>query len=77
MEFVPYLVVDPGVNTTRIGKSGEDNPRMVIPSKVGVLESSSDPILGTEELSKFTEGMEIRPYMSDDGYISDIDLFIK
>lgn len=77
MEFVPHLVVDPGVDTTRIGKAGEDNPQFVAPSQVGVLQSSSDLIIGAEQLSKYTEGMSLKSFMGQDGFIHDHDLFNK
>ena len=52
MEFIPHLIVDPGYDTTRIGKAGEDFPQFIGPSQIGILQSTSDILVGTEDLFK-------------------------
>lgn len=77
MDFIPHLVVDPGYDTIKIGRCGEDNPQYVAPSQVGILQSSSDFVTGTEELMKYTDGMTLKSFMGQDGYIYDHELFNK
>jgi actin-related protein len=77
MEFIPHVVVDCGYDTLRIGRAGEDNPQFIGPSQLGVLESSSDYVVGMDGISKYTEGLTLKPFMNQDGFISDYDTFEK
>lgn len=81
MEFIPHLIVDPGYDTTRIGKAGEDFPQFIGPSQIGILQSTSDILVGTEDLFKnsksYNEGMNLTSFMGQDGFIQDYETFDK
>ena len=77
MEFIPHLIVDPGYDTTRIGKAGEDFPNFIGPSQIGILQSTSDPLVGTDDLFKYNDGMNLTSFMGQDGFIHDYEAFDK
>jgi actin-like protein 6A len=77
---VSSVVVDIGSYHTRAGYSGEDCPRSVIPSYVGLCESDGDVemegagqgskrrlITGGAELAFKRDAMEMQPLIQGDG----------
>ena len=80
VDDVSSVVVDIGSYHTRAGYSGEDCPRSVIPSYVGLYENSSEDVdmdigahsrrrvvTGGAELAFKRDNMEIQPLSQPDG----------
>jgi actin-like protein 6A len=74
---VSSVVFDIGSYNTRTGYSGEDAPRCILPSHVGVLvkdsiqekEQASEMVVGSSELGHRRDNLEIQSIFDDDGML--------
>ena len=68
-----------GCDTTRIGHAGEDTPKFIEPSHMGVLveghEKAGTSLISQAKLNYFKEMNEVRPLLNKEGYIEDFDRF--
>ena len=73
---VSAIVIDMGSTCTKAGYAGEDCPKYVIPSQVGVLGegSAAERRAGTNALSVRADGMSIASALSD-GVVADWDAY--